>query len=73
MANTLISESLCTSNTQWKVYWTKGIGKIKFHDTDAASDYYRAYTGNQLQGSYNKLMELKTKNPENLGMIVPKS
>ena len=56
MANTLISESLCTSNTQWKVYWTKGIGKIKFHVTDDASDYYRAYTGNQHPVSYFKLV-----------------
>ena len=40
--NILMSSSTC-SDSRWSTYWSKTVGKIRFHPTsDTASDFYRA-------------------------------
>lgn len=44
MFDFVLSDTTCDV-TEWKTTWNRDVGKIKFLTSDAASDFYRTYTG----------------------------
>ena len=39
--NVALSDTTCTSESEWKTTWNRDVEQIKFSSYDTASDYYR--------------------------------